>query len=313
MGEAVRVAIYMRLSREDGNADRESNSIRMQRMLLTEYVRQHFEEYELMEFTDDGYTGTNFNRPGVCRLLELAGAGEVDCIIVKDFSRFSRDYIGLGDHMERFFPAWGIRFISVNDHYDSNVRNASGDMDIAFRGLLYDFYSRDLSVKVKSSLYTRKKKGQYASANCPFGYKKDPEDRHRLLIEEDEARVVRRIFALAEEGKNYGEIAGLLNREGIETPAESGIRKGKLRRKPKGEKFFWSSAGISRILKNRAYVGDMVYGKTMTPEVGGKRRAKPEEEWEIYPDHHAPLVSRDVFEKVGKINGRKREDMKRNG
>ena len=191
----VRIAIYMRLSKEDEKDCRkeESNSIRNQRALAEAYVKDHFKEYKLLEFQDDGYTGTNFDRPGVTALLKEVKDGKIDCIVVKDFSRFSRDYIEMGSYLEQIFPFMGVRFISVNDRYDSMEGDGRvGDLDVSFRNLLYDLYSRDLSVKVKSALGVRREKGNYISTYCPFGYEKDPYDKHQLLIEKDEAEVVRR-------------------------------------------------------------------------------------------------------------------------
>ena len=154
-------------------------------------------------------------------MLERIRNGEINCIIVKDFSRFARDYIELGAYLEQIFPFLGVRFISVNDGYDSaSVQGGVADMDVNFKNLLYDLYSRDLSGKVRSSLAVRKEKGQYVSANSPFGYEKDPEDRHALLIAEDEAEVVRKIFSLTLEGRTSVEIARLFNETGVKTPAQ---------------------------------------------------------------------------------------------
>ena len=206
------IAIYLRLSREDmkneaASRKEESNSIAMQRLLLRKYIEENFTDYEIIEFCDDGYTGTNFDRPGIQEMLERIRNGEINCIIVKDFSRFARDYIELGAYLEQIFPFLGVRFISVNDGYDSaSVQGGVADMDVNFKNLLYDLYSRDLSGKVRSSLAVRKEKGQYVSANSPFGYEKDPEDRHALLIAEDEAEVVRKIFSLTLEGRTSVEI-----------------------------------------------------------------------------------------------------------
>lgn len=190
-----RIAIYIRLSKEDAKGREESNSVTMQRLLLQRYAAEHFSDYELLEFCDDGYTGTNFARPGMQAMLDLVKESKIDCILVKDFSRFARDYIELGSYLEQIFPFMGVRFISVNDGYDSkNYHGSLADIDVNFKNLLYDLYSKDLSQKVRSSLAVKKEQGQYVSGNCPFGYDKDAKDRHRLLIEEDEAEIVRRIF-----------------------------------------------------------------------------------------------------------------------
>ena len=164
------IAIYMRLSQDDGDPNAESNSIVNQRHLLYSYVEKNFEDYELLEFQDDGYTGANFSRPGVSKLLERVRNGEVDCIIVKDLSRFSRDYIEIGAYLEQIFPFAGVRFIAVNDRYDSNrFKGDVAGLDTSFKNLMNDLYCKDISVKVKSALKMKKENGIYANGSCTFG------------------------------------------------------------------------------------------------------------------------------------------------
>ena len=217
--EKYPIAIYMRVSKEDAKDKEESNSIGMQRMLLRKFVAEKFSDYELSEFCDDGYTGTNFERPGAQKLLEQVRDSEISCIVVKDFSRFARDYIELGAYLEQIFPFLGVRFLSVNDNYDSSdYQGGIAGIDVNFRNLLYDLYSKDLSLKVRSSLAVRKEQGQYISGNSPFGYEKDPDDRHALVIAQDEAEIVKRIFSLKVEGYSSTQIARLFNADGIKTP-----------------------------------------------------------------------------------------------
>lgn len=308
--EKYQVAIYMRLSKEDDRNRQESNSISMQRILLHHYVAEHFFNYEIREFVDDGYSGTNFKRPGIQTLLQNVKDGKIDCIIVKDFSRFARDYIELGTYLEQIFPFLGIRFISVNDRYDSKTQKGNlPDLDVNFKNLLYDLYSKDLSKKVRSSLAAKKERQQYVSANSPFGYEKAPYDRHMLLIEEDEAEVVKKIFSLAQAGYTSTQTAKILNEEGIKTPVAFKIEKGKTTRKPKGESFFWSSSMVCQILRNRIYVGDIVQKKYKKEYVGGKNRINPKEEWCISPDHHEPLVSRELFQEIQNRHQKKHQNM----
>ena len=304
MNRKRRIAIYMRLSKGDHGGG-ESNSIRMQRELLRGFAEAHFKAYELLEFEDDGYSGTSFSRPGVARLLEMVRNMEVDCILVKDFSRFSRDYIELGAYIEQIFPFMGVRFISVNDGYDSaDTRYLAGQLDISFKNLLYDLYSKDLSVKVKSALRVRKEKGQYVSPASPFGYVKSREDRHMLQIDETEAEIVRRIFVLALQGHSSTDIARLFNREGVKTPMQLRAERGEAGRAPKKGIFLWQSSTVCQILRNRAYVGDFVYGKTEKETVGGRNRPKPRSEWKVCENHHAPIIDRDVFEKLQERRGK---------
>ena len=302
-----RIAIYIRLSKEDDKIKEESNSVTMQRILLHKYVADNFSDYELSEFCDDGYTGTNFERPGMQKLLEKVRDMEIDCIIVKDFSRFARDYIELGSYLEQIFPFMGVRFISVNDHYDSKSYQGSiADIDVNFKNLLYDLYSKDLSQKVRSSLAIRKEQGQYISGNSPFGYEKDPKDRHALLIAEDEAEVVRKIFALTVEGYTSTQIARLFNENRVKTPVEFKIEKGKTTREPKGERFLWNTSAICQILINEIYIGNIVQKKYEKDFVGGKNHMKPREEWMVGYNHHEPIIEKEVFYKVQESRGKKR-------
>lgn len=293
------IAIYLRLSKEDDKGKEESNSIAMQRLLLKKYAAENFKGYELTEFCDDGYTGTNFDRPGMQQMLDRIRKGEIDCVIVKDFSRFARDYIELGSYLEQIFPFMGVRFISINDGYDSaSFQGGIAGIDVNFKNLLYDLYSKDLSGKVRSSLSIRKEKGQYVSANSPFGYEKDPENRHALLIAEDEAEVVRKIFSLTLEGRTSVEIAKLFNETGVKTPVEFKIEKGKTRRKPKGERFLWNGSTICQILKNEIYIGNIVQKKYTKDFVGGKNHLNPRKDWLVSYGHHEPIINKEDFDKV---------------
>ena len=301
------IAIYIRLSKEDDKYKEESNSITMQRILLQRFVAENFADYDLLEFCDDGYTGTNFERPGMQDMLEMVRDSKINCIVVKDFSRFARDYIELGSYLEQIFPFMGVRFISVNDHYDSkNYQGSIADIDVNFKNLLYDLYSKDLSQKVRSSLAVRKEKGQYVSGNSPFGYEKDPEDRHALLIAEDEAEVVRRIFSLTVEGYTSVQIARLFNETRVRTPIEFKIAKGRTSREPKGDRFMWNSSTICQILRNEIYIGNIVQKKFTKDFVGGKNHLNPREDWLITYHHHEPIIDKEVFDKVQEGRGLKR-------
>lgn len=310
MSGRYRIAVYLRLSKEDEGVTDESSSIINQRMMLGEYVRKNFTCYELKEYSDDGYSGTNFVRPGVTEMLEGVRNGRTDCVIVKDFSRFSRDYIELGAYLEQIFPFLGVRFISVNDNYDSEkyLGNTAG-LNTSFQGLLYDLYSKDLSVKVKSALRIRKEQGQYVSAIAPFGYRKDPADRHRLIIAEDEADVVRRIYAMALLGNTSTEITRLLNQEKVPTPAAFKMRK-KNSQAASPDRLQWNNAVVCSILKNPVYAGDMVYGKYEKDRAGGKSHLKPRNEWKLASGHHAAVIPREDFEKIQKKqdDGHKRKN-----
>lgn len=218
----------------------------------------------------------------------------------------------VGSYLEQIFPFLGIRFISVNDHYDSDsVQGNTADLDVNFKNLLYDLYSKDLSQKVKTSLRARKESGQYVSGNAPFGYEKAPDDRHMLVICEEEAAVVREIFSLALQGITSSQTAKKLNSENVPTPMEFKIRKGTTSRKPKGDKFYWSSSAICSILRNPVYAGDVEYGKTEREQVGGRNVLKARAEWKVIRNHHAPIIAREDFEKVQESRGKSYDKMQK--
>lgn len=300
--EEIHIAAYLRLSKAAPGRE-ESNSIFTQRLLIRSFAAGHFTNYRISEYVDDGFSGTDFSRPDVQRLLDDARNRRVDCIIVKDFSRFGRDYIELGTYLEHIFPFLGVRFISINDGYDSMRQGGALNFDVNFKNLLYDLYSKDLSRKVKTSLCARKDAGLYVSACEPFGYEKSPHDRHRLIVCQDEAEVIRTIFSLTLQGMSSTQIAKKLNAEHVLTPIEFKIRKGRVRRKPRGERFLWSASGVCSILRNPVYTGDIAYGKTEKERVGGPGVLKPRSEWKIIREHHEPIISRDDFERVQKSRG----------
>lgn len=299
MKNKMKIAIYLRLSKEDEWIAQESNSISCQRLLLKGYIERNFENYEIMEFVDDGYSGTSMDRPGMKEMLTCVRQKKINCIIVKDFSRFSRDYVETGSYVEQIFPFMGVRFISVNDHYDSeDSHQKTIGMNLAFKTLVNDLYSKDLSVKVKSALTSKKERGIYCSGNCPFGYRKKADDRNQVEVVEEEAEVVREIFRLTLEGYTSMEIAKKFNQESIKTPVEYLIARGATHRKPVGKEFSWQHSVICNILKNDFYVGDVVYGKYEKDSVGGKKHLKPRSEWKITYKHHEPIIEREIFEAV---------------
>lgn len=298
-----KIAGYYRLSIEDDDGMAESNSITNQRLLVKGYIADHpfLSDYEYCEFYDDGISGTTMDRPGLQAMLELIRRGEVQCVIVKDLSRFSRDYIELGTYMEQIFPFMGIRFISISEHYDSqDYIGKTADIDIGFQSLLADFYCKDISEKVKSSVMAKKNQGKYATGNTPFGYMKNENDPNELLIVQEEADVIRHIFELALSGKNLTQICRVLNDEKIPTPLEYRNRRKKQNRKELlRERKFWQPGTVRNILTSESYVGSMVYNKFVQAEVGGSRVIlKPREEWKVFENHHPAIISREIFDEV---------------
>lgn len=265
----MRTAIYLRISSEDadlrtGEKD-ESESIYNQRSLLREYVSSHADlsDSEILEFCDDGWSGTNFERPAVKELLEQVRRGQINCILVKDLSRFGRDYLTVGDYISRVFPFLGVRFISVNDGFDSSNPLDIDSLDTSFRTLIYDLYSRDLSCKVKSAKKARAERGAFLSPYAPYGYIKDPEDKNHLLVDEEAAVVIRRIFQRAADGLKAWEIAAELNGDGICSPKTYKVNAGYTRTPWRSiqEENFWTVGLITKILRYERYIGKVVYRK----------------------------------------------------
>lgn len=295
-----KIGIYLRLSDEDGTVS-ESNSIKGQRALIYDYISKNdaFLFYETVEFCDDGYSGTNFDRPAVTQMLLEAQRHEIECVIVKDFSRFGRNYIEVGRYLEYFFPIWGTRFVSVNDGFDSKIAMFhQGFLSMSFQNLMHDFYSKDLSEKITSVRHAKAKQGEMIAAFAPYGYRKSKEK--KLLIDKEAALVVEWIFDMAQRGISKVEIAHTLNEEKIPSPCM--LRKSRNENFAchlVGEKMLWYPSTISKILKDQRYVGDGVYGKEKPVSVGSRKSKKvSKEDWIIVPDTHEAIIKREIFEMV---------------
>ena len=220
------IAVYIRLSTADedtGKSKAESDSVTNQRSLINRFLDCHSElsQCQRSEFCDDGFTGTNMDRPAFAEMMRRVKVGEFNLVCVKDFSRFSRDYIEIGDCLECLFPFLRVRFISINDHYDSaDFVGTTGGMDVAMRNIAYAAYSKDLSMKTTSAKIQRMKQGEYMGGFAPYGFAFHPTERNKLVADPEAAEVVRRIFALAIGGSNAGKIAKILNADGIPTPGQ---------------------------------------------------------------------------------------------
>ena len=298
------VALYLRLSQEDVDIRRnaakdESNSISAQRSLITRHINEIPDICDLprLEFCDDGFSGTNFSRPDFQRMIDLTKQGEIGCIIVKDLSRFGRDYLEVGDYLEHIFPFLGIRFISVNDHYDSSAHDGKTvGMDITFRNLIYDYYSKDLSSKVKTAMRSKQEKGEFITC-FTYGYKPSPENKHKMVIDEPAAEIVREIFDAVIAGKSTSEIAANLNARGVPTPNE---HKG-VRRKDKGDPQ-WTHPRIAYMIRNIKYTGVMTNHTRESRFIRDKnQRRVPMSEWIIHPDAHEAIISREKWEQANEM------------
>ena len=292
------IALYIRLSIEDYKYD--SMSIENQRLVLNEYAAAMPEALnsEVLEFIDNGYSGTNFERPQVQKLIEMVRENRIDCIIVKDFSRFGRNSIETGYFLERVFPLFHTRFISVSDDYDSNnYKGDTGGMDVAFKYLISEYYSRDMSIKTKSAKYAKMQRGEYQSTICPYGYCKSADG--RMEPDPEAAAVVLLIFQLAADGKNAPSIAKELYKRGIPTPAEYKIAKGQKTHDISRTHGIWCDSTIVRYLADERYTGTYIIGKRAVLEVGGNNsRFKDRSKWYIIPDHHPAIVDKALFDQV---------------
>lgn len=300
------VALYMRLSSEDANIG-DSDSIQSQRDMMYNYLRDHgeFANSTVMEFYDDGYSGVSFNRPGVQNLLRMAGK-DVKCVIVKDISRFGRNLVEVGDFLDQVFPALGVRFISINDRYDSGANTGKTiGLDVSMMALMHDLYCRELSGKVRQGQHIKMGKGEFICGIAIYGYRKSDTVKNRLEIDNPAAAVVRRVFAMACEGMSTGEIARTLNDEGVLSPLMYRKQNGSDGMRGfacAGGKSFWTAKAVKRMLDDKRYAGYQVSNKHSRISVGGSRvRALPKDEWIIVADAHEPIVSPDTFDKVGAL------------
>jgi DNA invertase Pin-like site-specific DNA recombinase len=294
----------MRLSVDDDNL-KESDSIQNQRDLLRRFVAADpiLSAGEILEYPEDGWSGTNFERPKVRELLDLARRGGIQTILVKDLSRWGRNYIEVNEYLEQIFPFLGIRFISVNDRYDSeDFKGQTAPMDVAFSSLVHDVYCKELSMKVRQSYVAKAKKGEFLCGEAPFGFVKSKTEKNRLEVDAESAEIVRRIFALSCGGNSTGAIAALLNADGADTPLTYRKRKG---RAPRGTHFesggkaFWNDKIVRKILTDERYIGVQVSGKTRKPKPGSRKTVcLPESEWIKVPGAHEAIVTEEIFKQA---------------
>ena len=302
-------AMYLRLSRDDGDVGdavsgkssvkTESNSIGNQRELIRAFINEQ-QDMELYDsYVDDGFSGSNFDRPEFKRMIDDIEAGKVNCVIVKDLSRFGRDYIESGRYIQKCFPAMGIRFIALTDHYDSfHADSGESGIILPVKNFINDSYCRDISIKVKSQLEVKRKNGECIAAFAPYGYKKSKSNKNQLVIDEYATEIVKKIFDWKIEGMAVSAIAGKLNELGILSPKEY---KKSVGVNYKGGfsgviKSVWSSSTVKRILTNEIYLGHLIQGKTEKVNYKLKKSVeKPRKEWIKVENTHEAVISEDNF------------------
>ena len=297
-----KTALYLRLSKEDGDKE-ESNSIDSQRRLLQDYLskRADLELYD--EYVDDGYSGTSYHRPAFLRMLADAEAKKITCILVKDLSRFGRNYLEAGKYIQQIFPQLGVRFIAVNDQVDTGDERQQGfDMMLPIRNIFNEGYSQDISRKVQSSFKVMQKAGAFCGAHTSYGYRKNPADRHKLVIDPYAAAIVRDIYEWYLSGIGQRTIAARLNEKGILCPSAYKQQNGENYRNSKrlDTTTYWTYATVHRILQNEMYKGCMVQNKSVR-KMRGKAKLRPKEEWIIVPGTHEAIIDSEVWERVQEL------------
>lgn len=309
ISDTYRVAMYLRLSQDDEKYDKdfkaESNSISNQRLQIQDYIDKN-EEMELAgEYVDDGYSGINFERPAFKEMMEDVITGSINCIVVKDLSRFGRDYIDSGRYLQRVFPSLDIRFIALNDNYDSfTASETEKNLVIPFKNFINDNYCRDTSAKVRSVCKVKRKQGQFISNYAPYGYEKDKEDKHKIVIDKEVEYVVRKIFSMKLEGYSSYSIAKHLNDNGIPSPMEHKKAKGIRYKTGFSTKAVakWDTPAINRILTNEVYIGTLQQGKREKINYKlDKVVSKDKSDWIEIEDNHEAIIDPHDFEIVQKL------------
>lgn len=309
--ERYDTALYLRLSKEDGDvasgSKNESNSIANQKSLIMDYLQSRPEFRVVSIREDDGFSGTDFNRPAFQAMMEDVKKGVINCIIVKDLSRFGRNYIEVGRYLEKLFPMLGIRFIAVNDNYDSLEADTAHDIVVPFKNLINDSYCRDLSVKIRSHLTIKRKNGEFIGAFACYGYLKDKNNRNQLVVDTYAGQVVKDIFRMKINGMSQYRIADALNEQGILSPMEYKKYLGShfessFKVNPKA---VWTAKAVTRILTNEVYTGVLVQGKQTTPNHKVKVRQEVDEtDWIRVENAHESLIDRVLFDIVQNLMGR---------
>ena len=294
-------AIYARLSVENSKKDDGGASIEEQVAICREYIEEHPYLHLAGTFIDNGWTGTNMKRPQFQKMIEEIKEGRIKALVLKDFSRFSRDYIEAGNLLENVFPFFGVRFISVSDNYDSFETDGSAEsLLIPLKNLINSFYSRDMSRKVSTAVHTKQLAAEHIPSAIPYGYRKSTTKAYRFEPDPETRNVVTRIFRLCYEGSGYSDIARILNGEGVASPGKLRYLRG-VSKDPKYVNALWTPQCVKQILMNPTYTGDLVFGRMPTALYLGKpdyHYEYDESKWRVLKDMHEPLVDRETFETI---------------
>ena len=294
VSEIYNVGLYIRLSREDGDKH-ESESITNQKSLLLQYTKENnLRVYDI--YIDDGFSGTNFVRPAFKRLINDIESKKINMVITKDMSRLGRDYIGTGELVEKYFPSKQVRYIAVTDNIDTYLDSSNNDI-APFKAIMNDMYAKDISKKIKSSLKAKQKEGKWVGGRTPFGYDKDPKNKNHLVVNNEQANIVKRIFDMALEGLTYFKIAKKLTEENIKTPAQYYCFEWKNHYNLKYGQ--WHSKTIQDILTNRIYTGDLVQNKRSKVNYKIKKVVKNNpNDYIVVENTHEAIIDKDTFNEV---------------
>ena len=302
-------ALYARLSKDDDLVG-DSNSIVHQKEILAKYAKEHgFTNIEF--YVDDGFSGTNFNRPDFQRMMADAEEGKISTVIVKDMSRFGRDYIMVGYYTEIYFSNLDIRFIAINDNVDSNIQTEN---DLTpFKNVFNEWYARDTSKKIRAVFKAKGNSGKHLTTNPPFGYKKDPNDKDKWIIDDESAATVRRIFQMYVDGYRISEIGHKLTEEKVETPILYYMNRGIKTNARSEYPEIWDLMSIKYILSQTAYAGHTVNFQTAVKSYKTKKQIRlPKEDWIIYRNTQEPIIDEKTFETVQQMRKAKRARTKYN-
>jgi len=306
-----KAAGYVRISLEDRDYN-EGGSLENQILMIENYIKKTQDIKLCSMHSDNGYTGTNFKRPGFEALMEEIRQGKINCIIVKDLSRFGRDYMEAGNLLEIIFPQLGVRFISINDKYDSFAPSSKGEgAIIALKNMINSFYSKDISVKIRSSYEIKQKNGEYTGSFPPYGYLKSPENKSKLIVDPEASKIVRQIFQLKLDGLSVHQITNWLNERSIPTPGYyryiNGIFLDKRYKNPQ----IWHDSTVVHILQGEIYLGHLIFGKLrVNPNKVYENISQPKENWLIIENKHEALISQADFDTVNEMLNQRHEQVK---
>ncbi len=309
--EVFKTAIYLRLSLED-NGKKDTESIETQRALVQAYVDER-PYLELIEtYVDNGSTGTNFERPEFKRMMEDARSGKINCIVVKDLSRLGRNYVEVGNYLEKVFPFLNLRFIAVNDRYDSNSVDSSDQLMAALKNLINDAYAKDISRKISTTMEQKRLRGEFLGAYAPYGYLKDPQDPNKLVIDSEISWIVQEIFEIRATGIGIEKLCRVLNEKRYPSPGRLRYERGiKTCNNKKGSELPWNRHVVNDILHNVVYIGNLAQGRSGCSLYKGiPFHWKDQSEWVVVNDTHEPIISMELWNKVQEVNNRRTKKAK---